>query len=103
MSVVNFYNYFNGTYAVFKGCKIPKRKPDFISNSGSKYWQQSNSRGGYVIRLSDHWVNIKIIGNNDIYQDCDKIASCQWHIKTNYVIGRGMIAGKCYLKNFEII
>jgi hypothetical protein len=95
---ITFNNYHFKTEAVFKGCKIPKRKPDFVSNSGSKYWHGIDKNGAYVIRHSDHWVNIKEIGKNDIKKQCKKIATCQWHLKTN-----DSMAGKAYLINFKSI
>lgn len=98
---VNFHNYMTATTALFKGCRVPKRKPDFISESGSKYWQQENKKGKYVIRLSNHWVYLKEIGNNEVWKDCDRIASCIWHLKTNRTQWGCMLAGKCYLNNFK--
>lgn len=101
--MVTFDNYMNNTEAVFKGCQIPKRPPDFISSSGSVYWQQENRKGKYVIRLSDHWVNLKEIGKNKVWQDCKKIASCRWHLKTNRPQWGCKLSGKCYLSDFQKI
>lgn len=100
--MITFENYFMNTEAVFKGCKIPKREPDFISKSGSKYWYGINKTGKFVIRFSDHWVKIKRIGSNQIKLDCNRIASCMWHIKTNFKQkDENYIAGKCYLSDFK--
>jgi len=55
-------NFFLSTFADFTPCKTPIRTPDFVSESGSKYWYADNG----VIRNSDHW-------------NC-KIASCVWLI-----------------------
>tara|TARA_R110002111_G_scaffold100975_1_gene156356 strand:- start:1515 stop:2024 length:510 start_codon:yes stop_codon:yes gene_type:complete len=52
-------NFYLATTATFKSCEIPKRKPDYISASGSKYWYCKSG----VIRHSDHW---------------DQVASCYW-------------------------
>lgn len=98
---ISFSDYMNSTEALFKGCKVPKRAPDFVSRSGSKYWEQENSKGKYVIRLSDHWCNLKEIGRNDVWRDCNSIASCQWHIKATKI--SKILAGKCYLDEFRKI
>ena len=102
--MINFHNFFISTEAVYKGCKTPKRTPDFISNSGSKYWMQENKRGKYVIRQSNHWVNKKRIGCNKVIYQCLRIASCQWHIKTKQEIFKTkLLTGKCYLKDFKTL
>lgn len=54
-------NFFVGTEADFVPCAMPNRKPDYISDSGSKYWYE---KGG-VIRSSNHW---------------GYVASCNWTI-----------------------
>jgi hypothetical protein len=49
---INKDNFHKSTIANFKTVEsVPKRKPDFISNSGSKYWYEENG----VFRESDHW------------------------------------------------
>lgn len=51
---ITFDNFHKGTKADFKEIMkvgVPKRKPDFVSDSGSKYWFTVNS----VIRQSNHW------------------------------------------------
>lgn len=78
-------NYHISTFAVFKACKRPSRKPDFISPSGSVYWYGQDSTGGYVVRSSDHWS----------CRDCGNIASCYWRIN-----GTGN-TGKAYFDNFK--
>jgi hypothetical protein len=100
---ITFGNYMTNTEAVFKGCKIPKRAPDFISKSGSIYWQQENTKGKYVIRLSNHWVNMKKLGSNKVWKDCNSIASCKWHLKTNKMQSGCKMSGKCYLSDFKKI
>jgi len=93
----------HNTEAIFEGCKIPKRKPDFISESGSKYWLRRNLKGRYIVRLSNHWVKMKIVGDKVLRTKHSKIASCKWHLKTTYPIKDGAVAGKCYLGNFKRI
>jgi len=101
MSEVTFRNYFNSTEAVFKGCKTPKREPDFVSDSGSEYWLQENAKGKYIIRLADHWVCIKDSRSKSNRLDCNNIGSCRWHLKTIKGLWPFAIAGKCYLNDFK--
>ncbi len=58
---VSFKNFYITTIANFVSCKIPERNPDFISISGSAYWDE----GDRVIRWSDHW---------------GIVASCYWQL-----------------------
>jgi hypothetical protein len=44
-------NYFYKTQAKWMPCAIPERQPDFISDSGSRYWYGPNG----VTRSSNHW------------------------------------------------
>lgn len=49
-------NFYAGTKATFKGCKVPRVEPDYISYSSSgrvssRYWYTKDG----VIRASDHW------------------------------------------------
>ena len=48
---MDFSSFHKYTYATFKPCQAPTRDPDFISDSGSKYWDT----GIEVIRQADHW------------------------------------------------
>lgn len=129
MPNINQYNYYTNTLAIFKGCKVPKRKPDFISHSkhnscyyiptneikrgyndknkecicfdcypiSSKYWYTNE----YVIRASNHWVNITNFENKGVKFDCNSIASCMWHLKTNNTNDE-VKGGKCYFKDFKV-
>jgi hypothetical protein len=96
-------NFYNATRLIFKACKTPKHPPDFISNSGSKYWYGQNKKGKYVIRQSDHWCKYQGLVKCDIktsksVKGCKQIASCKWKI-----IGRldmsdsEYVTGKVYL------
>ena len=109
---ITFDDFFIGTFATFKGCKVPKREPDYISKSrydgeiSSMYWYGEDSRGQYVIRASDHWVMMYEFKKNKKQHDCNLIASCLWNLKTNYkdsikVSYKTFHAGKCYLKDFK--
>lgn len=44
-------DYNNSTYGTFRGCERPSRTPDYISDSGSMYWEEEDR----LIRCSDHW------------------------------------------------
>lgn len=101
--MINEKNFMNSTKAVFKGCKCPKRKPDFISKSGSKYWFGQNKKGSFVIRKSGHWCSITMKVSDkyekrhiEHYYSVKKISSCVWHLNSNK-----NTTGKCYFKNFK--
>jgi len=97
-------NYFRQTKAFFKGCKTPKRNPDYISydkhtgDISSRYWYGNDKIGGYVIRESNHWSNYKEFDSNHPVKGCGMVASCKWGIKTNNNTRR--ISGKAYFNDF---
>lgn len=47
----DFSNFHDDTTANFTPCEIPTRSPDFVSPSGSLYWDE----GDAVVRASNHW------------------------------------------------
>lgn len=108
--MIDQFNFFKHTTAVFKGCKKPKRKPDFISlnkksleilgieQPSSYYWYGTDSKGSFVIRYSGHWVNISNFTNKKVILDCKNIASCVWGLKTT---NPEQMTGKAYFKNFK--
>lgn len=109
--MITYQNFFISTKAFFKGCKPPKRKPDYVSRrknaywdcdkrwpTGSKYWYGKDEKGPYIIRQSDHWVTVKDFDKSKKVKDCESIATCQWHIKTTR--HRKTMTGKCYLSDF---
>ena len=51
--IANEDNFFENTMTIFTQRSKPKTKPDFVSDSGSRYWY---SKSG-VIRGSAHWGN----------------------------------------------
>ena len=71
---INIENYFLNTYGVFKICKKPKRKPDYVSDE-SRYYYLKN---GNIIRESNHWSNY--IFNDYKEEGCKNIASCFWEL-----------------------
>lgn len=97
---INLDNYFISTIATFKGCKVPNRKPDYHSGSNSKYWYGKNSKGIYIIRLSNHW-SFKKTGNIK-RRGCSNVGTCYWGLVTNDK-KNWTLAGKCYISSFKSI
>jgi hypothetical protein len=100
---INKNNFYLNTFAVFKGCKTPKREPDYISYNkrysdviSSRYWYGNDKKGSYVIRESDHWVAPEPEG-------CARIASCIWKINTTIKNSGShfFLSGKCYFVKFK--
>ena len=108
VNMITLNNYFNNTKGIFKGCKIPKRKPDYKSKNrdgriSSMYWYGKDSVGEYVIRYSNHWVKKYEMNTGHRYgSDCKFIASCFWSIKSNDYKG-SLACGKIYLKDFKMV
>lgn len=125
--MITINNYFSGTIATFKGCKTPKREPDYISYMkfrdeitdivSYRYWYGDDKNGTYVIRESNHWCNYKKFTYDWKHFGCKNIASCYWRLKTNNdnavvwlprepyvrILGEyktNPVSGKCYIKNF---
>lgn len=109
---ITYDNFFIGTSAVFKGCKTPKREPDYVSwkrnqedEISSLYWYGEDKRGKYVIRWSDHWSYA--VWNGEYREGCEWVASCRWKLKTSQksypFCDIGGEAGKCYLTKFKRI
>jgi hypothetical protein len=48
----DFSNFHDSSFGVWTKCQTPKRDPDFISGSGSAYWDLGHG----VVRESDHWL-----------------------------------------------
>ena len=63
--IANEDNFFDSTVAMFYETSKPRRKADFNSPSGSRYWYSKKG----LIRGSDHWVN--------------RVANCDWALKLN--------------------
>ena len=111
--IYNRFNYYMGTFATFKACKIPKRQPNFVSESGSKYWYGEDKRGPYVVRASDHWCwhyYNNTLPARALAGGSRTIASCFWNIRSNRPIEekkipyfRSLKAGKAYFSNFKPI
>jgi hypothetical protein len=79
--VYDFSNFCFSTIANFVACKIPDRNPDFISSSGSAYWDEIDR----VVRRSDHW---------------GIVASCRWQI---WSIDEWSLCGECLYSDFRKI
>lgn len=63
-------------------CEIPERDPDYVSYSGSAYW----NFGKKVRRLSDHW---------------GTVASCKWLLEGNHI--QSFLCGECHYDDFRSI
>ncbi len=83
----NSSNYYTATKASFTSCAKPETTPDYISDSGSRYWYTDEG----VIRFSNHW------GYG--------IASCDWLLDgvedSSFADGEGGRAGYCNWSDFE--
>jgi hypothetical protein len=99
--MITRYNYYTLTSVTFKGCKTPKRKPDYISYSkyvggiSSRYWYGKD----YVIRESDHWTDFKDFSKGQPILGCGGISSCLWSLRTNNP--QKMKSGKAFFKDFK--
>ena len=80
MRVYDFSNFYRATVADWSRCEIPDRNPDFVSYSGSAYWDYGNR----VRRLSDHWGNV---------------ATCKWLLKGREI--KAFLCGECYYDEFR--
>lgn len=110
---ISFDDFFVKTAVTFKGCKTPKRKPDYISSDpmwgliSSQYWYGKDSHGEYVIRCSDHWeMYFSFEGGKN--KQCNSIGGCRWHLKSNkksfiLIRSRKFYSGKAYLSKFTKI
>ena len=79
----NFDNFFIETVANFTRCELPERHPDYVSYSGSTYW----NAGDKVIRWSNHW------GKN--------ISTCCWYLDFKELKLQNSLAGCCYYEDFR--
>lgn len=61
-------NFFIATFGIFTECEVPNRAPDFVSNSGSKYWHTENDT--VLVRQSNHWTH--------------KVLKCSWILREGY-------------------
>ena len=105
--IFNKNNFFVSTRATWKCCKLPKRDPDYISNSGSQYWYTPLG----VYRKSDHWSQIYIKRCNT-YEGCIRISKCYWILKIlnnnleydcykSYINRETQYGGFCRWDNFK--
>lgn len=85
MRKYTFDNFFLFTVANWIRCEIPDRPPDYISYSGSVYWDY----GDRVRRCSDHW------GPN--------IASCKWYLEFRTLNLKNAVCGECLYEDFRSV
>jgi len=79
----NFKNFCSLTIADWTRCELPDISPDFVSFSGSAYWDLGNR----VRRWSDHWGPTK---------------SCKWFLEGKIYNGL-LTCGECYYDDFHNI
>ena len=80
-------NFFEDTVAYFKGCKRPRRQPDYVSYNrrgqiSSCYWY--TPRG--VIRASNHWSTLfikELTEEKEIFVKSEKPAR-RWQVNGHY-------------------
>ena len=77
---MDFENFFVGTVANWTLCEIPDRPPDYVSFTGSAYWDY----GDRVRRWSDHWGIVK---------------SCRWYL--DFHTGKLLACGECLYEDFR--
>lgn len=87
MSKITFDNFWINTVANFTVCDAPLALPDFVSKSGSKYW---NINDISVIRQSDHWSG---------QHGCFQIVDCLWYLDQSIHFEES-ICGCCDFANF---
>lgn len=78
--IYSFENFYKATVADWNRCEIPERDPDYVSFSGSAYWDYGNR----VRRLSDHW---------------GEVASCKWLLTGKPI--QAFLCGECYYDEFR--
>lgn len=74
---MDFTSFHHATVANFQPCAVPRREPDFVSASGSAYWDD----GDAVVRASDHWGRVRSCWW--LYADCrrqdaDLVGRCHY-------------------------
>ena len=80
MTKYNKDDFHKSTFAEFKVAHMPSREPDFISESGSKYWYTYKG----VYRHSDHWGEVR---------------SCVWEYPE--IVGLYNVRGCFYEKKWD--
>lgn len=80
MKFRNFSNFFGCTIANWEKCEIPDRDPDYISFTGSAYWDFGNK----IRRCSDHWGKLR---TSIWFLDCKSIKTYS--------------CGECYYSEFR--
>jgi hypothetical protein len=92
--MANINNFHLATFGNFTRCKVPKRKPDYISFNrrtekiSSRYWYGTDSFGEYVIRVSDHW---------------GTVASCRWLLNGTTENFKNSQSGKVYCSDMKAL
>ena len=88
---IDFSNFWLRSVANFTSCERPTREPDFVSWSGSLYWNQ----GDHVVRLSDHWTGQFGVG---------PIRECQWYLLHDWrLLPNVEVVAQCNYCDFQMI
>lgn len=85
MNNFNKSNFFEKTFGVFIDIDAPDREPDYISETGSKYWYTQYG----VYRESDHWnmwIGSCFWTIDSPFINCVICGFCNWHIFSEIVI-----------------
>lgn len=91
-------NFFLCTKAVFKGCKVPRRKPDYISrdragNVSSIYWYTDKG----VYRQSNHWSYVQRLWTENIVIKVENVAYRMWEGGKMFLAVKDGIRNKLWL------
>lgn len=116
---INKFNFFKSTASLFKEIDVEKRThnhvfiedPDYISESGSRYWYGSDENGDYVIRASNHWTYFESDITYDRREGSD-VSTCNWGLElrsleelalySEYNLITRIRYGISYFKEFKI-
>lgn len=88
---IDFSNFWLRSIANFTLCERPTREPDYISWSGSIYWNQ----GDHLVRLSDHWTGQFGVG---------PIRECKWYLlQDQRQLPNIEVVAKCDYSEFQML
>jgi hypothetical protein len=87
---IDFTNFWLRSIANFTACERPTRDPDYVSWSGSLYWNQ----GDHLVRLSDHWTGQFGVG---------PIRECRWYLQQERKLPNVNVVAKCDYCKFQMI
>lgn len=80
MKIYCFDDFYKATVANWTRCETPDRPPDYVSFTGSAYWNCGNK----VKRASDHWGDVR---------------TCRWLL--NFKECKSFCCGECFFDDFR--